>query len=230
MKFNAIPFNLSQSKLRKCQRKFYQLTLELGVRNTNKWVGSGLGGNNFQLLVLMNLRHQLINSQNISIRITEDGIAWGSDFLLQSMLKIRHTLDEIFPAIQAKYKVMATAIEGMLYQRGCYYNSIVEKQDSFPGLQDYLSGKEYRHDASMPLHEQLLIALVITLNLSIQLDKGDKSRIGAAGRAINQFCDEIILLSVRMNIQIDRLVHFNLDENPDWESMLNRISKGVDGE
>jgi hypothetical protein len=36
---------------------------------------------------------------------------------------------------------------------------------------------------------------------------------------------ENVLVAVRSQIQIDRLVRFNLDEHPDWEPVLNKINK-----
>jgi len=39
---------------------------------------------------------------------------------------------------------------------------------------------------------------------------------------------ENVLVAVRSQIQIDRLVRFNLDEHPDWEQVLNKINKQVD--
>lgn len=227
MKFIQVPSDLSGHQLQFCRENFHGLTLELGVRKDNEWVGSGLGGNNFQLLVLMGLQHRLIRSKNVQISITNQGITWGSEFLLQPRNLLRKKLDEIFPAIQAKYKVMASAIEGMLRHPGSYYGSMIEHKGSFPGLMSYLDGQEYHHDISMPLHEQLLIAMVITTNLATQLDHRDLSGVSAAGRAMNNFCEEIILLSVRMNIQIDRLVYFNMDENPEWDPIFSRINRKV---
>jgi len=229
MKLNSVPSDIPKQELRWCQEQFQRLTLELGIRKNNEHVGSGLGGNNFQLLVLMGLQHRLVRSRHIQIRITDQDITWGSEYLLQSMSKIRRKLDETFPAIQQKHKVMAAAIEGMLRHPGSYYGSIMEHKESFPGLMSYLAGGEYRHDPSMPLHEQLLMAMVITANLATQLDRGDLSRMGASGRAMSNFCGEIILLSVRMNIQIDRLVQHNMDEDRVWYSILMKINREIDG-
>jgi hypothetical protein len=228
MKFNSVSSDIPNQESRWCQGNFHRLTLELGIRKNNQHVGSGLGGNNFQLLVLMGLQHRLIRSRRIQIGITDKGITWGSEFLLQPMTKIRHKLDEIFPVIQAKHKVMAAAIEGMLWHKDSYYGSVVEHKESFPGLMTYLGGGEYQHDPSMPLHEQLLMAMVITTNLATQLDRKDLSRMAASGRAMSHFSGEIFLLSVRMNIQIDRLVQHNMDEDPVWLPLLMKICKEVD--
>lgn len=228
MKLHSVPTDLPEHELHGCKSQFQRLTLELGIRDNNYHVGSGLGGNNFQLLTLMGLEHRLVRSHHVQIRITDRGVSWGSDFLLQPMKKIRSRLDEAFPAIQQKHKVIAAAIEGMLQHPGSYYGSMLERKGSFPGLMAYLANEEYRHDPSMPLHEQLIMAMVITANLAAQLDRGDTSRIAAAGRAISNFCGEIILLSVRRNIQIDRLVRFDLDEHPTWEGVLTKINREIE--
>jgi hypothetical protein len=40
---------------------------------------------------------------------------------------------------------------------------------------------------------------------------------------------ENVLVAVRSQITIDRLVKFNLDEHPEWEQVLSKINKRVDG-
>jgi hypothetical protein len=79
----------------------------------------------------------------------------------------------------------------------------------------------------MPYHEQLLMALFITADLSVELDRGITKKIGIAGRALDQFPNDIYLLAVRRNIGIDRLVKFSLDEYSDWIPALNRIYKEI---
>lgn len=228
MKFRHVPSGMSEADSKSYQGRFLQLTTELGIRHTNQHIGSGLGGNNFQLLVLMGLQHRLVDSRHIQIRITKTGISWGTEFLSQPMKNIRWRLDEAFPAIQAKHKVLAATIEGTLWHPRSYYGSILEKMQCFPGLANYMEGGEYLHDPTMGLHEQLLMAMFITANQAVMLDRNDVSRLPASGRAINNFCPEIILLSVRMNIGIERLIHFNMDEHKQWIPVLEKVNNAVE--
>src|ERR1700686_571795 len=101
MNFFKIDPSLSNKQKQLSQNKFDALILELGVRHNNQHVGSGLGGNNFQLLVLMALSHRLVKSSNIELSINDRGIIWGDQFLLSTdMSDIRHKLDIMFPVIR----------------------------------------------------------------------------------------------------------------------------------
>jgi len=61
--------------------------------------------------------------------------------------------------------------------------------------------------------------------LSAHLDRGDTSLVQPMGAALDSFPMEIILMSVRKYVQIDRLVRFDLDEDPVFSKMLYRINK-----
>ena len=54
------------------------------------------------------------------------------------------------------------------------------------------------------------------------------------GKFLQKANYENVLVAVRSQITIDRLVKFNLDEHPDWEQVLTKINKhgheGVDGQ
>jgi hypothetical protein len=229
MKFHEVAHDLTKSVLQASQSKFNKLMLELGIRETNEHVGSGLGGNNFQLLVCMGLQHHLVNSRNIQISVTGKGIAWGSRFLTDAPMKdIRRKLDVMFSAVQEKHKFLAVAMQTAIDNPTSYYKGVYEYRKNFPSLVEYLKQGTYFHNTSIPLPDQLLLALFITADLAMDLDRGSRKKISCAGKALNNFPDEIYLLAVRRNIQIDRLVIHNLDEHPDWKPALLRISQGVE--
>ena len=229
MKFSEVSSTLNEKAVEKIKDKFDGLMIELGVRNNNEHVGSGLGGNNFQLLVLMGLSHRLGDHRQMQISVAGDGITWGSDFLLTASRKqLRLKLNEMFPVIQERHKILAAAMEGAWENPTSYFSKFQEHSVSFPTLTEYQRTGIYKHDEALPYNEQLLMALVIAKTLAEELDAGNTKNITTAGIALSQFPDEIFLLAVRRNIQIDRLINFNLDENPAWEKSLNRINKKAD--
>jgi hypothetical protein len=226
MKFSEVSSALNKKTVEQIENNFDGLMIELGVREGNEHVGSGLGGNNFQLLVLMGLPHRLANYREIQIVVSNNDITWGSDFLLQaSRKKLRLKLDEMFPVIQERHKILAATMEGAMKSPLSYFNKFREHSSSFPSLSEYQRTGVYKHDDTLSYNEQLLMALVITKILADELDVGNTKNITKAGQALVQFPDEIFLMAVRHNIQIDRLVRFNLDENPIWYPALVRINK-----
>ena len=80
-------------------KKFAALMLELGCRKDNEHVGSGLGGNENQLLTLSSFNHTLSLDPNLEIEVTDKEIVWGEGFLNKDMKTIRGVLDEVFVSI-----------------------------------------------------------------------------------------------------------------------------------
>jgi hypothetical protein len=48
--------------------------------------------------------------------------------------------------------------------------------------------------------------------------------LGFVGRFFQKVSYENILVAVRSQIQTDRLIKFGIDEHPDWEELLNKIT------
>src|ERR1019366_3097525 len=115
MRFNSTPKSLSPEVIANAKRQFRMMTLELAVRKGNHHVSCGLGGNNFQLMVLMGLKHHLIRSSTIEMRVSDGAIEWGVDFLTKNKARyIRGKLDEMFTVIQEKNKIIALAMESLV--------------------------------------------------------------------------------------------------------------------
>ena len=75
--------------------------------------------------------------------------------------------------------------------------------------------------------------MITCARLATQLDesKGDKvpDSVKYVGRFLQKAQYENVLVSVRSQIQIERLIKFALDEHADWEELLSKINKQVDG-
>ena len=94
MNFDTIDKSVPPNLQAVAKGKLQWLSLELGVREDNQHVGSGLGGNNSQLIALMSFHHELVNDNALSVEIDRGLIRWGATWLQQSSKKdIRHELD-----------------------------------------------------------------------------------------------------------------------------------------
>jgi len=199
MNFDSIDASIDLKSQITSKQKLHWLSLELGVREDNEHVGSGLGGNNSQLLALMSFHHELVNDSSIKIKIDRGLMRWGKRWFERASKKeIRSEVDALIPV--PKYTPQDTILNDPRYSLG-------------PNASTW---------------KVLLFAENICKQLASELDKGDTSSVQAVAFALAGFPMETILMAVRKHIQIERLVRHNLDEHPDFGKLLSRINKTVD--
>jgi len=210
--------------------KFNQIFMELGVRKDNEHIGSGLGGNNFQILTLLTCKHHLVDESAtgtiIQLRFTNH-MYWGINHLADDDLRtIRQNIDIFFPEIPEKAKLMALSLQAL--PKNANFIQVVEDHlREFPKVANVIRDGKYKHVNRLSTHEQLMVAYILCVRLAGELDKGIKKNIQMVGQALDNFSDEIILMSVRQFIQIQRLVKFNLDDDAIFGPMLTRICNTV---
>lgn len=232
MKFSFVGLDLTHDIVKDCKRKFEGLLVELGVRKNNEHVGTGLGGNNFQLVCLFGMSHELSSEHNLKIKFVskDNTMTWGADWLATtSRLEIRKELDRVFETVKEGHKYWALMIESIANSTALRA-SLKDYQDSFPELTKCLEGQCYKFQGWLGPLSQLLLAFIMCQELAADLDRGDTSKVHTIGAALYDFPAEIILLSVRRYIQIDRLVRFNLDEDPIFWKTLKKVNTRVDDE
>lgn len=132
---------------------------------------------------------------------------------------------------------------GMLNKKVCgcvgkdagikYSNYYEHYQQLLPMIEDIYQGKDVAHRYNTLEPTKKLVACMITCaRLATQLDQASENvppqSIKHVGKFLQKVSYENVLVAVRSQIQIDRLVKFNLDEHPDWEHVLNKINKQVD--
>jgi len=242
MHFTSTLRSLSQDVIDKANKNFQSIMLELGIRADNYHCGSGLGGNNFQLLVFLGLTHRLIKSATTELRVNDGELEWSDKFICESTrTHIRKTIDQMFPFIMEKNKLLALSMQTHLNKPLDYFDDESEKKrlenaehlsetfdeqyKDFPNLLNVLRGGEYLHNPSMSLAEQFIAANVMTYNLAIHLDKGDNSLLAPIGKAMSNFDPIIFLVTVRLNLTLSRIITHNMDEHKDWKYMFNQINK-----
>ena len=111
-----------------------------------------------------------------------------------------------------------------------YSNYYEHYQQLLPMVDDIFLGKDVtsRYNPLEPT-KKLVACMITCARLATQLDNSNGSSPPASVQYVGKFLQKVayenVLVAVRSQIQIDRLVRFNLDEHPDWEPLLNKINK-----
>lgn len=114
-----------------------------------------------------------------------------------------------------------------------YSNYYEHYQQLLPMIEDIYQGKDISNRYNVLEPTKKLVACMITCaRLATQLDQTNENEPPASVKHVGKFLQKVsyenVLVAVRSQIQIDRLVKFNLDEHPEWEQVLNKINKQVD--
>jgi hypothetical protein len=199
MKFSGnFPSNISIEKYHQANSKLTELLLELGVREDNQHVGSGLGGNNYQLFSLLGIEHTLGHLHTGMIVSHDAGIFWDAETIeFSSRVDMRKKVDTMFPLIEERYP------EAVAF------------------------AKDWSTHAPIREQIQLIDAMTICKELAVRLDKGDTSFINDAWKYLRRHSPEVILVAVRKQITLERIVNHNLDEHPVFGKLLTTINKTV---
>lgn len=235
MKFDYIDHSISSGQVSCAARKVGAIILELGIRENNEHVGSGLGGNNYQMLSFIQMKHHLVTSGD-TITSKENILYWDIDYVLSSSLKnIRKELDRVFKTIGNEFKIVANVLNANVGNPTSFMDFLL---GSDPGGESQTMACNIMVGEKIDLSNlsyigQIMIATLLCYNLATNMDHtGVEPRlrdiyIDNVGLALRNVEPEVFLISVRKCIGIDRLVKFNLDEHPSWSSMFNEINRSV---
>jgi len=114
-----------------------------------------------------------------------------------------------------------------------YSNYYEHYQQLLPMIEDIYAGKDVTSRyATLEPTKKLVACMITCARLATQLDQATEGETPAAVKHVGKFLQKVsyenVLVAVRSQIQIDRLVKFNLDEHPEWEHVLNKINKRVE--
>jgi len=114
-----------------------------------------------------------------------------------------------------------------------YSNYYEHYQQLLPMIEDIFNGKDVsQRYAKLEPTKKLVACMITCARLATQLDNSNENEMPPSVNYVGKFLQKVtyenVLVSVRSQIQIDRLVKFNLDEHPDWEEVLNKINRKVD--
>jgi hypothetical protein len=118
---------------------------------------------------------------------------------------------------------------------GLQYSSYYEHyQQLLPLIEDIYQGREIlqRYNALEPT-KKLVACMITCARLANQLDQITANAelpqsVHYVGKFLQKVSYENVLVAVRSQIQIDRLVKYSLDEHSEWSEVLNKINKQVD--
>jgi hypothetical protein len=115
-----------------------------------------------------------------------------------------------------------------------YSNYYEHYMELLPMVEAIYEGKDV-YDTYNPLAptKQVVACMIACSRLASELDQiepGDDlpPSVKHMGKFLKKVSHENVLVAVRSQVQIDRLVRFNLDEQPEWQQVLSRINKEVD--
>lgn len=215
MKFSFNP-EVSESERQGAEQKLTRVIIDLGLRTGNYHVGSGLGGNNYQLLRLGE-HDQRVDKElcRVVFGYPWAVMVWGYDWLMRSSLtEIRAELNLIMGNNEVAQRQLTKLLGGRIPPS--------QLEDGFLG--NALRMRTVESFKSLSWQEQLLGACALCDELVDKLDAGQP-----ADHIITTLLDslppEILLLSVRWRIGIAKLVKYNLDEDSILGPALYRVNK-----
>jgi hypothetical protein len=116
-----------------------------------------------------------------------------------------------------------------------YSNYYEHYMELLPMVEQIFAGKNVSEKfAPLPPSKKIITCMIVCARLATQLDEakpGSKElppSVKYVGKFFNCVEPENVLISVRSQITIDRLVKFNLDEEKNWKPVLNDINKNID--
>jgi hypothetical protein len=114
-----------------------------------------------------------------------------------------------------------------------YSNYFAYYQQLLPMIDRAYQGQSILEEYNALEPTQKLVACMITCaRLATHMDQASATNPPPALRHVGRFLQNVsyenILVAVRSQIQIDRIVKYTLDDNPDWSSILSKVNKSVD--
>ena len=114
-----------------------------------------------------------------------------------------------------------------------YSNYYEHYQQLLPMIEDIYRGKDISNKYNVLEPTKKLVACMITCaRLANQLDTSKNDDVSESIKNVGKFLQKVsyenVLVAVRSQIQIDRLVKFELDEHPEWASFLTKINSQVE--
>lgn len=115
-----------------------------------------------------------------------------------------------------------------------YSNYYEHYQQLLPMIEEVFDGKDVtsKYNALEPT-KKLVACMITCARLATQLDNSKEGKVPASVKHVGNFLQKVsyetVLVAVRSQIQLDRIIRFDLDEQPEWEPLLNKIKEQVVG-
>jgi hypothetical protein len=117
---------------------------------------------------------------------------------------------------------------------GIKYSSYFEHyQQLLPMIDEIYAGKDVSKTyKKLEPSKQLVCCMITCARFANQLDqakpKSPPESIKAVGKFLQSVSYENVLVAVRSQIQVERMVRFSLEDHPDWAEMIAKINKQIE--
>src|SRR5579859_2848927 len=146
--------------------------------------------------------------------------------------------DILFKGEESKwsFELLNKKVRGCIgKQAGIKYASYYEHyQNLLPMIEDIYRGVDVssRYNSLDPT-KKLVSCMIVCSRLATQLDQvtGKKLPVSAeyVGKFLQKVSHENALVAIRCQINLDRVVKFNLDDHPQWKPLLDKINESISG-
>lgn len=222
MDFFHIDHNLSSHAVDAAKKEFSRLLTELALSDCNNFI-TGMGGNNFQLMVLLGMKHILEDSDDIVV--SDNEMIWGAKLLTNTNANdMRYMLTHAFDDILERNKYSAIALLEVSKSRNMR-ETVLKYANQFPVLNNAMSNKMFAFDGGMSIVDQYIAACIMCQELSFRLDADDFSTVQSTAYSMSEFPTEIALYAMRAHIGLARFIKKQLDDDPIFNKILRNISK-----
>lgn len=114
-----------------------------------------------------------------------------------------------------------------------YSNYYEHYQQLLPMIEEIYHGKDVsKAYKKLESSKQLVCCMITCARLANQLDQSKPTQppesIKAVGKFLRSVSYENVLVAVRSQIQVERMVRFSLDDYSDWAEMIDKINKQIE--
>lgn len=114
-----------------------------------------------------------------------------------------------------------------------YSNYYEHYQQLLPLIERIYKGESVAHEYNvLEPTKQLVACMIVCARLATQMDLCEPSNppesLNYIGKFFNIVPPETMLVSVRSQVQLSRIVKFDLDEHPEWAKVLKMLQQGAE--
>lgn len=224
VKFTYVFSDVTLNKLKLAEKKLTGLCIDLGIRDDNYYVGTGMGGNNLQLLTITGLNLKLTKDKG-TISFAHGELIFSLKWFINSNMKmIRQELNKIWLDVSEQNKLLFLPLRMMLDHPTGLVSTFDTYQAQFPTI--VLALKQgFSPALKLSLHEELIMASVLCAKLAQEVDAKNLSNTASVGVLLLNLSEFAQSVSIRKYITIERLMKHSFDEMPIWKDIINRIVK-----
>lgn len=201
------------------------LLTEYGLGDRNQSIGSGKGGNISKFGFLLSKNHIEDNTKTYTVDIVNNDMIWNTEWLGQA--SFRQIRDEVDSKIEALNINFPDKSADLFVQLGIDPQTISSKVRDMNVLA-VLQGSQEVDISNLSEKDKLIFARLLAKEFADQADAVNacpgKEICANFTNILNKLNTGIVVFAIRTQIGIDRMVKFNIDEEPSMYDILLKIS------